>query len=160
MKNKFDRKIKNCFNRCMAEYIPFYSNHTSIKNGSCPTFDDITALNKMRQDAGLVCIGEVFVPIGSLTEPLYSGPELTQENQLTLCITKYLDPAVEKTNQILDEYRQEFLRVNGEVPEVKRNGSHYVEINGTNFPIEKIPVFLDRLKEKKSNVWHCIEKPI
>jgi len=141
------------------EYVPFYSPHTGIPRGSYPTADDVLARANMIKDAGLRCTGETWIP-GDGNVPIYSGPEITDEKTLLLlCLQKYEDPAIKKTNEIIEEYKSLFEKANGYRPECHRNGSHYLTIEGHDYPIERITEFIEKLSEKveKMKGKKCVE---
>jgi hypothetical protein len=70
-------------------YVPHYSEKTSVKRGEAATAQDVMAKQQLRKEAGLRCINEVWVPNEGILPLFQSSKELTIDEQNLLCVTPF-----------------------------------------------------------------------
>ena len=132
------------------QYVPEYNSQTSIKHGVCPTADDIQARAALLKENGLIATDEQFLPNKGFV-PIYeerNGRELTQDEMNLLCLCPLPKPP-DETNELINNYKAEYFRVNNRVPQIERSGV-WIDIEGNSVRRKELEQFLATLKERKS----------
>lgn len=128
------------------KYVPEYNSRTSIKHGECPTGAAVAARNQLLKDAGLVVSNEEFLPNKGYV-PVWEGKELSQDEMDVLCLIELKER--DEVNDLISEYKEQYLRVNNRVPNITRNGS-WIIVNGDSVRRFQLEQYLYTLKGRKS----------